>query len=254
MAARRDPSTLLMLVLMVTCFAGIKAFRKEFAGVSRIPGAARGDLLVDRDFLPVSEFGWALVDFSSDSEASLEDGVFWFVHSWLLEREGLQCSVSLDQADWTSWHDLSVCYSAVGWTVTNYEAMEIPEGEGFWHAVVLDLEKTGGIKGLVVFCNFGSDGTPMDSSMAVSQSSESKGFWDVLTQRRKGEAANPLNKSWSHDRVVQTQVFCTYRGELNAQQRESLLQLHLDSRQLFRSSWVKHWEAFRIGSAEGVSP
>lgn len=247
MATRREPSVFLLLVLMVTCFAGLKIFRREFTGVSRVPGAARGDLLVDRDFFPAAELGWTVLDFSSSADAELEPGVFWFVHSWLLEKDGIQCSLSLDQADWTSWHDLSVCYTAAGWTVNEYDAKEIPEGEGFWHAVVLDIEENTGGKGLVIFCNFGSDGTPMDSSLAVSPAAGSGNFWDSLQRRQQGHAANPLNKSWSHERVIQTQVFCTYRGELNGDQRQSLLQLHLDFRRLLRDAWVKHWRAYKSG-------
>jgi len=252
MKKNRPPSLALVLVVMISAMAGLRLFSSRVLEVSKTPGATRGDILLSEDSLPVEDFGWELKSFSSSADSEIEEGVFWFEHSWLVAKDGIKCSVSLDQADWTSWHDLSICYTGAGWEVANYEALEIPEKEGFWHAVTLDLKKSGGRKGLVIFCNFGSDGTPMDSAMVRSDDAGSgTGLLDVLSGRLNGNTANPLNKKWGHERVLQTQVVLFYQGILTSEQREQLLDLHLESRNVFRDLWLQHWTKYKSRQQSG---
>ncbi|MEM7453544.1 MAG: exosortase U [Planctomycetota bacterium] len=69
---------------------------------------------------------------------------------WTYRSGDLTAKVSID-CPWNNWHDLSVCYSGLGWTtssVLHYE--EDRDGPGFTR---IDLTKPTGETGVVFFCS-----------------------------------------------------------------------------------------------------
>ena len=166
------------------------------------------------------------------------------MHSWVYGNGRLKCLISLDQADWTVWHDLSVCYQATGWSLNERKIYEIPEpGGGTWHVVTLDLQNGPNQKGLVVFSLFGSDGTPMDApEIGAKVEQKRDGILDRMNERfQEKTAPGPINKKVNHERVIQSQLFITYSGELDQDARDQLIALYLETRQYFRVEWNRHW-------------
>jgi hypothetical protein len=241
---KKEPRLALVLVALITSLAVLK-FLNAKVSLSKVPGPERGDMQLTADALPPQIGEWKQVRFQAPSSpAELPDGQFWWVHGWTWSNDNIACLISLDQADWTSWHDLSVCYKASGWTLNDRSIYEIPEqGGGTWHVVTLDLQNGAHQKGFVVFSLFGSDGTPMDApQMGDNAKQQTDGILARLNERfREKKAAEPIAKKWVHERVIQSQLFMTYNGELSKDQRDSLMALYLEGRQYFRTEWNRHW-------------
>jgi hypothetical protein len=241
---KKEPRLALVLVALITSLAVLK-FLNAKVSLSKVPGPERGDMQLTAEALPPQIGEWKQVRFEAPSSPEeLPDGQFWWVHGWTWSNEKMACLISLDQADWTSWHDLSICYKGAGWTLNDRSIYEIPEqGGGTWHVVTLDLQNGANQKGFVVFSLFGSDGTPMDApQMKAEAQKQADGILARMNERfREKKAAEPIAKKWGHERVIQSQLFMTYSGELSRDTRESLMALHLESRQYFRNEWNRHW-------------
>ncbi len=243
-AKKKEPRLALILVLLITSLAGAK-FLNQKISLSKVPGPERGDMMLKADSLPAEIGNFKQQQFEAPtSPEQLPDGQFWWVHSWVYGNDRLKCLISLDQADWTSWHDLSVCYQATGWSLNERKIYKMPEsGGGTWHVVTLDLQNGPNQKGFVVFSLFGSDGTPLDApEMGANVEQKTDGILNRMNERfREKTAAEPIAKKWNHERVIQSQLFITYSGELDQDSRDRLMALYLETRQYFRAEWNRHW-------------
>ncbi|MFN7868086.1 MAG: exosortase U [Planctomyces sp.] len=244
-APKKEPRIVLVMVLMIAFLAVAKSFNSQFT-VSKIPGPERGDLVLSEDSLPPELAGWKRTQFQpAEVPSDLPDGQFWWVHAWGYSDGQVACTLSLDQADWTSWHDLTVCYQAVGWKLEDRRVLDIPYPQGgTWHVVTADFSEPSGRRAFLVFSLFGDDGTPMDSPWQglypePVDDSFAKRMGDRFSKRPA--ESSPVQKKVNHTRVLQSQVFLAYSGTLTAERREQLIQVHLEARPRFQDAWNKHW-------------
>jgi hypothetical protein len=242
------------MVLMIAFLAVARSFNSQFV-LSKVPGPERGDMTLAKESLPAELEGWKQVAFApAEAPEKLPDGQFWWVHSWEYSDGRHACTVSLDQADWTVWHDLTICYRAVGWTLNETHVLELPFPEGgTWHVAVAEFSELSGRKALLVFSLFGSDGTPLESpSKSVFTSPSEKSFMKNLAERLKqpDSKVQLAPRKVNHDRVLQSQVFMTYTGTLSEEVRESVIKLHLAARPHFLAAWNQHWKQWQAQSSQ----
>lgn len=239
---KREPRLFMVLVLMMLTMIASRYILPS-GRVGNLPGPARGDLVLQEQDLPAELAGWKKVQFIPAADpltvANVES---WWVHSWNFAKDGRSCLVTLDQAQWIAWHELSACYVANGWIQGDRHVYEVPDKNGeIWHIVTVDYEKSGVGRGLLIFSEFGSDGTPMEAQylgQAFEQYDLEQGKV-VDSQRSAGEADRWRRQE--HPRVTQCQVFYSYSGDLNAGLRADLIRLHAASREIFRDRWAQHW-------------
>ena len=106
---KKEPRIVLVMVLMIAFLAVARSFNSQFV-LSKVPGPERGDMTLAKESLPAELEGWKQVAFApAEAPEKLPDGQFWWVHSWAYSDGRHACTVSLDQADWTVWHDLTIC-------------------------------------------------------------------------------------------------------------------------------------------------
>jgi len=100
-----------------------------------------------KDDLPDKVGSWNLTDFEWHSRGAgnfqAEDSFVWTYQS----PEGLAANFSLD-CPWDKWHNLSDCYSGLGWetSLTFHDASEFG-----WSWSTIEMEKLGGETGVVFF-------------------------------------------------------------------------------------------------------
>lgn len=242
---KKEPRIVLVMVLMIAFLAVARSFNSRFT-LSKVPGPERGDLALTADALPTELAGWKQIQFKpAEVPDDLPDGQFWWVHAWGYTDGEVACTVSLDQADWTAWHDLTVCYQAVGWKLEDRKVLDIPYPQGgTWHAVTADFSDSSGRRAFLVFSLFGDDGTPMDSPwQGLYPEPVDNSFSKRLGDRfdKSENQSQPVQKKMNHTRVLQSQVFLAYSGTLSNERREKLIQLHLESRPYFQDAWNQHW-------------
>jgi len=213
---------------------------------SAIPGPKRGDMVLTADGLPPVLDGWNQVRFTPAADpVVVADRESWWVHAWNYSKGSCTAFVSLDQAPWVAWHELSACYVANGWKIADRTVYEVddPAG-GVWHCVVVDLQKGNFDRGLLCFSLFGSDGTAME---ALYQGKPFERFTREADATTAAQTPVPAQR-WQRqefERVIQTQVFYAWSGEMPQVLRRDLIELHLDSRELFRERWSEHWKKLR---------
>ena len=112
---KREPRLFVVLVLMMVSMIASRYILPS-GRVGNLPGPARGDLVLQEQDLPAELAGWKKVQFIPAADplavANVES---WWVHSWNFAKDGYSCLVTLDQAQWVAWHELSACYVANGW-------------------------------------------------------------------------------------------------------------------------------------------
>lgn len=251
---KKEPRIVLVMVLMIAFLAVARSFNSQFT-LSKVPGPERGDMVLTADSLPAELAGWKQTQFQpAEVPSDLPEGQFWWVHAWGYSDGASACTLSLDQADWTAWHDLTVCYQAVGWTLDDRKVLEIPYPQGgTWHAVTADFSEPSGRRAFLVFSLFGDDGTPLDSPwQGLSSEPVDDSFASRLGKRFKQQKpdAQPVRKKINHTRVLQSQVFLSYSGVLSTERREKLIQLHLEARPYFQTIWNQHWAKWQSAVAQ----
>lgn len=239
---KREPRMFVVLVLMMLSMIACRYILPS-GRVGNLPGPARGDLVLQDQDLPAELAGWSKVRFIPAADplavANVES---WWVHSWNFTKDGRHCLVTLDQAQWIAWHELSACYVANGWVQGDRHVYEVPDKNGeTWHIVTVDYEKNGVGRGLLIFSEFGSDGTPMEAQY-LGQPFESYDLQQgtVVADRQRAGPADRWRRQ-EHPRVTQCQVFYNYSGSLDPALRADLIRLHAASREIFRDRWAQHW-------------
>jgi hypothetical protein len=210
---------------------------------SRItPGPARGDLGLTQDALPAVIHGWQQTGFVPASPPEkLPPGQYWWVHRWDYRTQEIGAVVCLDQLGDDQWHELTLCYQNLGWTITQRTVQnEIENGSLY---VIAGMKDESGSFGLLVFSVFYEDGqwaTPPGVNLGLLNSGFRGGN---ALERRFGDGTRELffgGDEPGHSRAIQCQVLVTNSKEFPQSQIESAVQLHLASRQVFRDRWVQH--------------
>ncbi len=133
--------------------------------------------------------------------------------------EGKQYVVSCDYPFNTGWHELSVCYSGIGWQVDERTVVQAEGAEPFSFAQ-LDLAKPDGRNALVSFTACYADGTPIEAP--------TNSLMDRLGRSlRRGQRAHELRQS------VQMQILTETTVDITASDRDISKRLLDESRQRF---------------------
>jgi hypothetical protein len=172
----------------------------------------------------------------------LPDGQFWWTHAWNYQRNKLDAIVAFDQANWKSWHELTVCYQAIGWTLVDRQVMSISDAVS---VVQASFEKPTHEKATLVFSLFAQNGSlipPPDIRMTVAREEEAdQSFTSLLNGRltyQMPEGDLQSSNAETFERVLQCQVFAQHHGTLSDEERHGLIELHLETLGRFRNAWL----------------
>ena len=215
------------------------------------PGPARGDLTLVKGVLPDVIDGWQCINFQPGlSPEQLPDGQFWWTHSWQYQFNSMTAIVAFDQADWRSWHELTVCYQAIGWQLVNRQRIKATSGSDVeptstrLDQVIAVLEKPPLQKATLLFSLFDQEGKiipPPEIGMPGTQTEQApKGISQTLMDRFTYELPVGAMESagQTYDRILQCQVFVQHEDPLREEQIQQLSQLHLATREIFRQAWL----------------
>ena len=241
----------LMLVAVVGAMISLQLIQKRVPSIaaSKRPGPARGDLTLTADCLGTEYHEWTRKTFTpAPAPETLSEGTVAWTHSWTFERENQTALVAFDQADFAHWHDLTVCYKGIGWTLAEKSTVSpnapvtAPahptdnHASTKWPYVVARLSKPGNVGALLVFSLFFDDGDPVDAGDYDTSKSAARGIRQMFADRLRNDRRTSTVAS-----LRQCQVFMPHSGDLTDEQFEHAIALHLGTREAFRGRWLEHW-------------
>ena len=101
----------------------------------------------------------------------------------------------MPQADWTSWHELTICYQAIGWTLVDRKVVGAGDApENHWPVVLATLEKPTLEKATLVFSMFGQDGTPLVCPFSGIPQEKETATEKTITKKVMGNLTKNLTK------------------------------------------------------------
>lgn len=239
--ASQSPRTGIWLLLIVSGFVAIQTFNTRPEPVG--PGPQRGDLVLQQNALPTEMRGWHFRRFQPALPSEqLPDGQFWWTHAWNYRRNQLDALVAFDQANWRSWHELSMCYQAIGWTLVNRQVVSISDAVSVVQAT---FERPTHERATLVFSLFAQDGSliqPPEIGMPAAQENETdQSFTSLLNSRltwKMPEGAQQSSNTETFDRILQCQVFAQHDEPLSDEEVRGLMDLHLETLGCFRNAWL----------------
>ena len=203
----------------------------------QLAGIERNDIVLNVDDLPVEIENWNRTSFEPAKavEQPTEDRIVW-THSWGFQKDALSAHVGFDQAGFMHWHDLTVCYQGLGWTMISKSVRSDTDTMDTWPVVVAHFRKPDESAAIVVFSLFFDNGDPVDPRGYEVANSADQGWKRLLGARfdrnkRTGTVAS----------IRQCQVFVPYSGKLSTKIETSIVSLHMQSREAFRKKWLEHW-------------
>jgi hypothetical protein len=211
------------------------------SGDNEPPGPERGDLSLSRDSLPQQIGEWKITAFEVQSPEQLPQGQFWWTHRWNYQSGALNSTVTLDQANFQHWHDLTVCYQGLGWNVTNRRVADGYSHTEDWPCIVAQMKKNQTESAVLVFSLFFDDGDPVNAREYENAAMTPKDLGQLLESR----FGDKPRRTSSVASVRQCQVLVPYEGSLDSEAESHIVTLHLKTREIFRDKWVKHWRALQ---------
>lgn len=222
----------------------ILAVRLNFAGsgtpitesLASLPTPEQSDIPADID-------GWRALDFEHvvRSRESIQ-GENSFI--WRLAKGPETAAVSLD-GDWDDYHDLTYCYTGLGWrvdTTHNYESLvgnSADPATANQNYSVLKLSKPTGEQGLVVFCGIDQYGKIVQPQIKLGQNTLTHLKEKSINSLRIAIGMAPLEsirKTTYVPPVTTLQVYYAPNGPMNEQVVEEITGLFFKSRELARQS------------------
>ena len=228
----------LLAVIVGTVFTQVITKQSE---ENKPPGPERGDLALSRDSLPKQIGEWSNTGFEVQSPEQLPQGQFWWTHRWNYANGALNSTVTLDQANFEHWHDLTVCYQALGWTVTNRRVADGDNVAENWPCIVAHMKNSEASSAMLVFSLFFDDGDPVNAREYENAAITPKDLGQLLESRFGDKPRRTSNVAG----VRQCQVLVPYEGSLEREAESRIIDLHLQTREIFRDKWVKHWRALQ---------
>ena len=131
--------------------------------------------------------------------------------------------MSFDQLGLRGWHELTECYTAIGWTVTE----RIPsrsDAANNWQYIVARLQRDTQ-RATLVYSIFDGAGNPMQTPDDSPSWLEQRQVWGNDTLRETM-------------RTLQAQVLIAHAGDLPEELEQEIIQLHLVTRDRFKSEWL----------------
>jgi hypothetical protein len=242
-----DPSTPRAGLWIVAILAGMTAMQfvaGRMNATNQAAGIGRNDLVLAEDDLPDTIDKWQRVSFEPAKLLAdqAEEQRVW-THSWGFQKDLFSAYVAFDQAGFMHWHDLTVCYQGLGWTITSKQVLSSTENLKEWPIVVAQLSKPDGSTAMLAFSSFFDNGDPVDARVYEVAKTAEEGFKRLLSGRFNGQQRTSKVAS-----LRQCQVLFPYAGTLTSDMENSIIKLHLQSRQSFRDHWLAHWKTLRAGS------
>lgn len=205
----------LCLVLLVALrVARVQWFQTTESPIAQLTSVPRLPALVESD-LPVQVAGWKRVSYehvTRERSSLFASDSF----TWEFQREALQAVVSID-CPWDQWHNLSVCYTAIGWDCrmqTMLEQDEAPNRQRT-HSEIM-LSKPSGNHGFVIFSAV--DANRKDALPDWRHRGRFAGEWtSVMTRQAKSSLGL---ESHTEDPQARTQLPVTTIQVLSEQSNE----------------------------------
>lgn len=216
------------LIGMITLQAAAKHF--QWTSKWQTPGEARGDLCVEESCVDEQIGAWKRLTFSPPGEVA--DGQYWWSYSWSFSDSKTSAIVSLDQAAWYGWHELSQCYSSTGWNLQSREVRLFEDDN--WQYVLSRFEKPGGQFATLIFSMCHVDGLPIapwDLNLRES-GQHAQSLADLLKERRRHASDRSVS-------AIQCQVFSPSATKHSEEQMQQLLSLHRHTRRQFRDEAIR---------------
>jgi hypothetical protein len=247
-ANAQQPHTGAWLLLVVAGFIAIQILNHK--PEKEPPGPERGDLVLQRQDLPDDIMGWHCQGFKPALPAEeLLDGQFWWTHSWNYRKPQLDAIVAFDQADWKSWHELTVCYQSIEWKLVDREVITISDTVS---VVLASLEKPTREKATLVFSLFSHDGSlipsPLMGMPMVKEKKIAEPFTKKLNNRLDFELPEGAEQSLSSrtfERILQCQVFVPHAKPLSDDEIHDVIELHVETLGYFRKAWLNSQSSLR---------
>jgi len=201
--------------------------------VAASAGPSRGDIRLAEDVLPTELHGWIVVAFQEPNEGDVS-GVIGWSHSWTLQKDQRQVLVSFDQVGFMGWHELTQCYEATGWTLSDRQvqpAAHSPSSDN-WSYVQARLGKPSGERAVLMYSIFNGDG---DAVAPVDDPNQTAGFFD----RQKQAPVTRRKASAEASRCLQVQLLIPSGKQFPEAYREELSRLHFETREIIRRHWIE---------------
>jgi hypothetical protein len=236
-------------MVVVAAMVAIQYVSTRQESPQKLPGTARGDLVLQQDVLPKEIHGWRQTAFEPAKPPELlPEGQFWWTHIWHYTNGTQRCIVTFDQADWTVWHELTMCYEAIGWTLVDRQVLEVVDlNYGHWPLVLASLEKSKSEKATLIFSQFDQGGAPLtipfrgmpQKRKTAADPNLIRDFANRLNYK-PGPKSSMIPGKVTLDRVLQCQVLIQHQGDLPAATLEEIVELHQQTLVHFRSAWIAH--------------
>ena len=178
--------------------------------------------LLTEDSLPSEVAEFTRVSYRTDQRArdSIEGE---FSNSWKYQDQQITTNVSCDHV-FCGWHDLRVCYKAIGWSITSSNQHKLTDD---WTAMRVDMRHPDGRYGLLYFSFFTPDGSPHQPPDVNSATG--------LVAQRLGEQPRFYN---SVPDTIQCQILLASPVPITEQQLHRVARLHTETREQLRSAML----------------
>lgn len=235
-----NAKTSLCLFAVIIGMGLLQTFARPTGAGREKPGPSRGDLVLNEDALPAELAGWTRTKFiPAPPVEELPEGQFWWVHQWQYQKDRTTALVSFDQLGETNWHELTYCYTGLGWTIDSREVLQHSDTGGTYAVAKMKMES--GEQAILVFSVFFEDGLWATAPGVDLPRLNARGD-DYLS--KVGDRLRPIisfaASDSSHKRALQCQVFVPGLREISPSLIASSVELHRESRERFRSSWLGH--------------
>ena len=193
--------------------------------------------------LPAEVEGWQVRDFEHIVRGSESlQGENSFV--WSLAKGSEIAAASLD-GDWADFHDLSYCYTGLGWqveTIQDYDSLfegATDQAENSQNYSVLQLSKPTGEQGLVVFCGIDRNGKIVQPQIKLGQNTAIHLKEKSINSLRIALGMAPLDsirKTTFSGPVTTLQIFYTPGGPITQPATDQIRGLFFKTRDLIKQS------------------
>ncbi len=155
--------------------------------------------------------------------------------SWEYESPRCKAVASFDQT-FPGWHELTICYRNVGWTLVDrikreatIESEDDENGES-WPYIEAHFEMNTGEKGFLLFSDFDAFGKPFD---APSE-------WGTINSfilRAQNRLSHKIRARLFHGEAYQTQVFVSSFADFDESLKAEITEKYLKIREMMRQSY-----------------
>lgn len=147
---------------------------------------------------------------------------------WTYDASDSSVILSLDQA-FPGWHELTVCYTNVGWKL---QKREVLEADG-WPIVLAEFSRTSGEQAILVYSMFDESGRPVDAPVSWSS-------WNALRERVKNRLSPNVRGALFSLAAYQVQLFASSSGARSQQFSEELVAALLKARAHLRDAALQN--------------